>query len=206
MHFYVSREFGLSFFSKVIMGPQKIKDQSSSHSLFGRFTIHVPNWMSLVRVPLGAWIYLVFLIPSLRHCFWQFTVHLAFWGICLLDFLDGRFARKWNAITEDGKALDPAADKIVTFFLALCAYQFGELCWWALVIVLMRELISIVQRHRMKRLGIDVSAKWLGKIKTGVQFAYLYILILRIDLLPGTVFLDKLALLFQMMNGLINVV
>lgn len=48
----------------------------------------------------------------------------------------------------------------------------------------------------MAKRGEDVSARWLGKIKTGVQFTVLYIILLRSDVLPGTIFLDKLADLF----------
>jgi len=51
----------------------------------------------------------------------------------------------------------------------------------------------MLQRARMARLGRDVSARWMGKLKTGVQFAVLYIVVLRLGELPGTVGLDHLV-------------
>ncbi len=168
------------FLTRMILGPKKKTPSDSIHPLFGAYTIKIPNAMSAIRFPLGTWIFLVYFWSTLHnvYCFW--TVHLAFFIIALFDFLDGEFARKWNAITEDGKSLDPAADKFVIFCLGLTTFIYGELPGWALAILVIRELASVVQRRRMKKKGMDVSARWLGKIKTVVQFAFLYILILRI--------------------------
>jgi len=167
------------------------------HPLFGKFTLHVPNMMSLFRFPLGAWLLAVHLLPVMSSPLWNLSLHVAFGITCLFDFLDGKFARDWNAITEDGKSLDPAADKFVTFCMAYTTYRFGELPWWALAIVIGREVISVAQRMLMKRHGKDVSAGWLGKLKTGVQFVMLYILALRIGYQPGTIGIDTIVAQFS---------
>jgi CDP-diacylglycerol--glycerol-3-phosphate 3-phosphatidyltransferase len=185
-----------AFLTRIILGPKKKNPSDSVHPLFGVYTIKVPNAMSAIRFPLGAWIFLVHFWSALHnvYCFW--TVHLAFFIIALFDFLDGEFARKWNAITEDGKSLDPASDKFVTFCLGLTAFLHGELTDWALIILVAREVASIIQRRRMQKKGIDVSARWLGKIKTVVQFTFLYFLILRIPTVPGgTILLDSMSTL-----------
>jgi phosphatidylglycerophosphate synthase len=83
---------------------------------------------------LGAWVFCVFYFSTFHNIFFAFTFHLTFTLICFFDSLDGKFARKWDAITEDGKSLDPAADKWVTSCLAVSAYMFGELRWWVLLI------------------------------------------------------------------------
>lgn len=186
----------LGLLTKITMGPSPTAP-GAQHPLFGRFTIHVPNAMSLLRFPLALWMLGVHMLPELTSPLWNLSLHFAFWAVSLFDALDGMFARKWRAITEDGKSLDPASDKFVTFSLAICAARFGtELPWWAVAIVVGREVASMLQRARMSRRGVDVSARWLGKIKTGVQFTVLYILILRIGALPGTVGLDAIAQLF----------
>ncbi|MBN2144718.1 MAG: CDP-alcohol phosphatidyltransferase family protein [Candidatus Aureabacteria bacterium] len=180
----------------ILMGPEN-KDGKQLHPLFGKYTIRIPNIMSWLRLPFGSIIILVHLLPNLHTPFWFLLVHLSFFVACLFDYLDGSFARKWNAVTEDGKWLDPASDKFVTFCLSVTAFIYGELRWWAFAILIIREVISMIQRKRLLRQGIDVSARWLGKLKTGVQFMVLYILVLRISMLPGTLLLDQGALRFS---------
>lgn len=177
----------------VLLGPKKKKAAEALHPLFGRYTGKIPNIISLLRFPLGLWIFSVHYFTALHNPLANFSFHLAFALICILDNLDGRFARKWHAVTEDGKTLDPAADKWATFCLAATAYAYGDFRWWAVAIIFGREIISMLQRIRLHRRGEDVSARWLGKIKAGVQFTVLYIFLLRIELLPGTVFLEKLV-------------
>lgn len=177
----------------IILGPKKKRPDDDVHPLFGRYTEKIPNIISLLRFPLGLWVFMVHYFPALHNPLANFSFHLAFALICLLDSLDGRFARKWNAITEDGKSLDPAADKWATFCLAATAYVYGDFRWWGVAIIFGREIISMLQRIRLQRRGEDVSAKWLGKIKAGMQFTVLYLFLLRIDILPGTIILEVIA-------------
>jgi CDP-diacylglycerol--glycerol-3-phosphate 3-phosphatidyltransferase len=154
------------------------------HPWFGRYTPQVPNAMSLLRIPLGLWILLVVALPALQTTPGVWTAHLAFLLVCLFDGLDGYFARKWNVVTADGKSLDPASDKFVTLCLCTAAFWRGELAAWAFILLAAREVISLIQRARLQRQGRDVSARWLGKIKTPLQFTVLYILVLRSPALP----------------------
>lgn len=179
--------------NRVIIGPKRTETGPAEHPLFGANTKNMPNLLCYFRFPLGAWIFFVFSLKPLHTVFGSFTFHLAFFLICIFDFLDGQFARKWEAVSEDGKTLDPAADKWVTFCLAVTALLFGELRWWVLFIVFAREIISMLQRMNLRRKGEDASARWLGKIKTGIQFTVLYILLLRSDVLPPTLPLETIA-------------
>ena len=183
----------LGFVTMLIIGHERRHEKDRIHPWFGQYTINIPNLMSYIRFPLGLWMVIVFLLPPLHSKLGSLSFHLSFALICLFDFLDGKFARKWNAITEGGKSLDPAADKWVTFCLAIMAYGYAHLRWWALGIVFTREIISVIQRIRMQRKGEDVSAKWLGKVKTVIQFTVLYIILLRANVLSGTVLVDDLA-------------
>jgi phosphatidylglycerophosphate synthase len=182
--------------SIVILGSKIKKPDQNHHPLFGQFTKNIPNIMCYLRFPLGGWIFCVYYFPALHTPFFAFTFHLAFAFVCIFDSLDGKFARKWNAITEDGKSLDPAADKWATFCLAVTAFMFGELRWWVLFVVFSREIISMLQRMVLRRRGEDASARWLGKLKTGVQFTVLYIVLIRSEVLPDAVFYEKIAKLF----------
>jgi len=179
----------------LILGKKRHKNEVV-HPQFGRYTKQMPNFLSYLRFPLAIWMFATFYFDSLHKPVFAFSFHLSFALICLFDSLDGQFARKWQAITEDGKSLDPAADKWVTFWLVITAFMFESFYWWALIIIIAREVISIIQRNLLKKKGIDVSARWLGKIKTGVQFTVLYIILLRSNILTGTIFLDKVARVF----------
>jgi CDP-diacylglycerol--glycerol-3-phosphate 3-phosphatidyltransferase len=172
------------------------------HPWFGRFTPHVPNTMSLVRMPLGIWIFLVVALPSLHTPALAWTMHVAFLLVCLFDGLDGYFARKWGVVSADGQSLDPASDKFATLCLAGAAFCFGKLASWAIILLVAREVISMIQRARLRRKGRDVSARWLGKLKTPIQFSVLYLLILRIPSIPVTLGFE--SLLRAMPAGLFN--
>lgn len=183
MGIYIFKIFTVVFLlylsGKFVMGGKK-NTPSDWHPVFRSKTKSVPNWLSIIRFPMAILIIVFFYFDHFGSSFVYYLFHLLFWVICALDFLDGEFARKYNAITEDGKSLDPAADKFVSFCLGGCAFVWGELRWWALCILVVREVWSVYQRRRMKVKGRDVSAKWLGKLKTVIQFTVLYILLMRI--------------------------
>lgn len=160
------------------------------HPWFGRFTRHVPNAMSILRFPLGLWILLVVALPVLQTKAGTWTMHVAFLLVCLFDWLDGYFARKWHVVSADGKSLDPASDKFVSLCLGTAALWGGQLAIWAFALLIAREAVSVIQRARLQRKGQDVSARWLGKLKTPIQFTVLYILVLRIPDLPVTLGLE----------------
>jgi phosphatidylserine synthase len=164
---------------------------AAAHPWFGRYTPHVPNAMSLLRFPLGIWILLVATLPALQTKGGAWSMHVAFLLVCLFDGLDGYFARKWRVVSVDGQSLDPASDKFVTLCLAFAAFwprgsDKGELATWALLLLIGREVVSMIQRARLRRRGKDVSARWLGKLKTPIQFTVLYLLVLRIPDIPVT--------------------
>tara|TARA_Y100001970_G_C13801758_1_gene635424 strand:+ start:137 stop:559 length:423 start_codon:yes stop_codon:yes gene_type:complete len=57
------------------------------------------------------------------------------------DFLDGFYARRYNAITKEGSILDPLADKIIIIipFIWLCKQDIVP--YWSLSLITLREFI-----------------------------------------------------------------
>ena len=76
----------------------------------------VPNFMSLVRILLIP----VFAVLYLKGYIWWALLVLAISGIS--DFLDGKIARKFNQVSNLGKMLDPIADKLTVFALAIVLF------------------------------------------------------------------------------------
>jgi CDP-diacylglycerol--glycerol-3-phosphate 3-phosphatidyltransferase len=163
--------------------------------------------MSLLRIPLSLWILAVAILPALQTASGAWTMHVAFLLVCLFDGLDGYFARKWRVVSEDGQSLDPASDKFATLCLAFAAFwpregMTSELPIWAVIVLVGREVVSMIQRARLRRRGKDVSARWLGKLKTPIQFTVLYILVLRIPGIPVTLGIE--LILRALSHGLVQ--
>ena len=70
------------------------------------------------------------------------------------DGLDGHLARKLGRVTELGKVLDPAADKIAVAAVLVYLVVVGEFPLWAFVLVAVRDVgivlggVAIVRRSR----------------------------------------------------------
>jgi len=59
----------------------------------------------------------------------------------LTDKLDGMLARRFNEITEWGKILDPLADKIGVAAVALVLLWLGDIPFWFVLALIIRDLL-----------------------------------------------------------------
>ena len=96
------------------------------------------------------------------------------------DFFDGRLARKWGVVSSFGKLADPLMDKvffIVVFptLLWLIGAQ-GESVFHALLMLvftifwILRDQWVTFLRAVAAPYGADLSALWLGKVRTALSF------------------------------------
>lgn len=127
--------------------------------------MNLPNKLTLLRV-LMIPVCLVLLYAR------RDTAAAVFFALaCLTDFLDGYIARKNGIVTNFGKFADPVADKIlVATVMVMLLYQ-GRFPWWALCIVVARELAVDGLRLVAVEKGIVIAAGKLGKWKTVLQMA-----------------------------------
>ncbi len=92
----------------------------------------------------------------------------------LTDAIDGFIARKYEAISDKGKMLDPLADKILiigvmlAFFLLLNVYE-QKVMILPIIVIIIREIIVTVLRRFAKKKGVFVAASIWGKVKTVSQ-------------------------------------
>ncbi len=107
--------------------------------------------------------------------------------ISLTDMFDGKIARKYNAVSDFGKFLDPIADKLLVMggMLALIVYYSQRTDWrgynplillmiFSLFIIITRELAVTSLRLICKDSGGPViAANMAGKIKTVSQIVFI---------------------------------
>ncbi len=92
------------------------------------------------------------------------------------DFIDGYLARKYDAVTNLGKILDPIADKLLVvstliMFLSIRVGNDGKpwVCSLLVIIILAREIWIMGLRTVAASKGVVVSASKVAKYKTAFQ-------------------------------------
>jgi len=85
------------------------------------------------------------------------------------DFFDGYIARSFDQVTVLGSILDPLADKMLTLAGFLGLMMQGVFSPWAVFLILTRELFITGLRVSAVSRGLDISASWMGKVKTVAQ-------------------------------------
>lgn len=87
----------------------------------------------------------------------------------MTDYWDGYYARKWNAMTNWGKFMDPIADKILVTAVLLMFIPAGKIEPWMVIILVSRDLLigGIRQVAAADQIIIDASPG--GKWKTALQ-------------------------------------
>lgn len=84
------------------------------------------------------------------------------------DAIDGHLARSRNLGTDLGIFLDPVADKGITGAALIGLALLGELPWWAVALILLREVgITVYRAVALKDRVIPASRG--GKLKTLIQ-------------------------------------
>ena len=121
----------------------------------------------------------------------------------LTDIWDGMLARKWNCVSTLGKMADPLMDKV--FYLV----AFPELTWQIVhqggdgfefelhglvmlgftILYLLRDTWVTFMRSVGTMYGADVSAMWLGKVRTALSFpgaGWIYLYLAFSPMIPTT--------------------
>lgn len=92
----------------------------------------------------------------------------------LTDMFDGKIARKFNMITELGKALDPIADKLTHAALALCLATRYPMMWALIGLMIVKEGYMGLMGLKYLRVGKKLDgAMWYGKVCTALLFVVL---------------------------------
>lgn len=140
----------------------------------------IPTLLTVFRIAMGPVVAaLVLWAASLLHVDPQIAgliyamALILFILAALTDWLDGYLARKWNAVTPLGAALDHAADKVlITCVLVALAYASLPMALvGASVIILGRDVAVAGLREGISAQGKMLPVSQLGKWKAAAEMA-----------------------------------
>lgn len=133
----------------------------------------LPNiicWFRIILVPFILLFLLDSPISNMLNLKTRFVVSGIIFAVAIIsDAVDGRIARKFNAVSTFGKFLDPIADKLLVLGV-LCAFiEIGFVGTVPVLLILAREFLIMGLRLGAMSRGVVVSANWWGKVKTICQ-------------------------------------
>jgi CDP-diacylglycerol---glycerol-3-phosphate 3-phosphatidyltransferase len=125
---------------------------------------NVPNALTFLRAMLVPVILWLLVQDSATLRWWAFGT---FVFAAATDSIDGWVARRWHGVTRWGQLADPIADKLLIIgSLASLAYV-GELPWWAVSVIVAREVaVTMLRVQLVRRRDLVMPASVWGKIKT----------------------------------------
>lgn len=164
----------LAVFGKV--GEVQLAKGNNSTSLSKDF-FTVPNILVYIRVlliPVFVYLY-IHARTDKEYCTALAVMVIAF----LTDFFDGKIARRYNLVTDLGKILDPIADKLCQFAVALCLmFKFEKMIYVAIIIFIKELIMGLMGLVLLDKGGKVFGAKWYGKVCTFIvdcSMAFLFL-------------------------------
>jgi CDP-diacylglycerol---glycerol-3-phosphate 3-phosphatidyltransferase len=139
------------------------------------FPLNVPNVLTVVRI-LAVPVIVVALLGETPNG--DALAAAVFALAALTDGLDGYIARSRDSVTTFGKLMDPLADKLLIVAALVSLVSLGRLAAWVAMVIIAREVAVTGLRVVAAEQGVVISASWLGKVKTILQVAAVFALIL----------------------------
>ena len=138
----------------------------------------IPNLLSLLRlcmIPLIIWLYCTQKNYALT------AVVLVLSG--LTDMVDGYIARRFDMVTDLGKALDPVADKLTQASVMFCLLSRFRMMLVPLLLLIFKEVCNgVMSLVVIKKTGKVCGADWHGKVCTWLLYAMMFVHIVWFDI------------------------
>ena len=160
----------------------------------------IPNLLSFLRlcmIPLIIWLY------CSQENYALTAAMLVLSGIT--DTVDGFIARRFNMVTDIGKALDPIADKLTQASVMFCLLTRFQMMLIPLLLLIFKELCNgIMSLVVIKKTGKDCCADWHGKVCTWLLYAMMFLHIVWFDIPRewSTVFISICVIMMTVSFGL----
>ena len=138
----------------------------------------IPNLLSFLRlcmIPLIIWLY------CSQNNYALTAVVLVLSGVT--DTIDGFIARRFNMVTDLGKALDPIADKLTQASVMFCLLTRFQMMLVPLLLLIFKEVCNgITSLFVIKKTGKVCGADWHGKVCTWLLYAMMFLHIVWFDI------------------------
>jgi CDP-diacylglycerol---glycerol-3-phosphate 3-phosphatidyltransferase len=138
------------------------------------FPLNVPNALTLLRI-VAVPVLVVALLDQTPDG--DLIAAAVFALAAVTDGLDGYIARRQQSITTFGKLMDPLADKLLVVAALISLVSLDRLAAWAAMVIIAREFAVTGLRGLAAEQGVVIAASWLGKVKTLLQVAAIFALI-----------------------------
>ena len=101
----------------------------------------------------------------------------------LTDMVDGYIARRFNMVTDLGKALDPVADKLTQASVMFCLLSRFRMMLVPLLLLIFKEVCNgVMSLVVIKKTGKVCGADWHGKVCTWLLYAMIFVHIVWFDI------------------------
>ena len=135
----------------------------------------IPNWLCFLRIALIP----VFSVLFIKDHFLIAVILMVI--AALTDLVDGKIARKFNQVSNLGKALDPIADKLSQMaIVVILLIKFWDV-WYFKVLLFMfigKELLMLAGGGLMLAKGLrPAAAEMIGKVSTTVFYISMILII-----------------------------
>lgn len=126
--------------------------------------LNLPNALTFLRALLVPVILWLLALEARDARWWAFAIFLF---AAATDSIDGWVARRFHGVTRWGQLADPIADKLLIIGSLASLAAVGELPWWAVWVILVREVaVTLLRIRMMRRFDIVMPASHWGKSKT----------------------------------------
>ena len=151
----------------------------------------IPNILTVFRILLTP--FFIFFLFNESESSGVYSL-IIFTVASFTDAYDGYYARKYNAVSESGKFLDPLADKILASSAFISFAVLGLIDIWMVAIIILRDLFVTLLRMRMKKCGESLVTSNIAKSKTAAQLITIIFTLIYLSINNSTVpILDNLS-------------
>ena len=190
-------------YNNIIWIKQRIRDLQFTGVTMKNKYFTIPNILGYIRIALlPVFLVMYYNSSTLKDYIMAFIVLAV--GM-LTDAFDGMIARKFNQVTDFGKALDPVADKLTQGALAIAVtFHYKAIIPFLVLFIIKEVYMGVMGLYLIKKHNRWIGAQWFGKICTITLDVGMFVLLLFPNLnslvADGIIIVMTALLIFSLAN------